>query len=90
MSTWREAVGPAPLEELRDMLLAAVDAEHRDHDYRAVTMGDLDVYPADGCLTRIPDTPANRDAFGSAGTSDDSSPYPQVSKRAPCGAHHGA
>ena len=75
---WRDAIGAEPLEWLRDLLLAAVDAEHRDHDYRAVTVGDLDVYSADGCLTRVPDTPANRDAFGSAGTSDDSSPYPQV------------
>jgi hypothetical protein len=26
----------------------------------------------------VPDTPANRQAFGSAGTADDSSPYPQL------------
>jgi hypothetical protein len=78
ISAWREAVGPEPLEWLRDMLLAGIDAEHRVHDYRAVTVGDLDVYSADGCLTRVPDTPANRDAFGSAGTADDSSPYPQL------------
>jgi hypothetical protein len=77
-SAWRDAIGPEPLEWLRDLLLAAIDAEHRDHDYRAVTVGDLDVFSADGCLTRVPDTPANRDAFGSAGTADDSSPYPQV------------
>jgi hypothetical protein len=44
VSTWREAVGPAPLEELQDMLLAAIDAEHRDHDYRAVRAGDLDAH----------------------------------------------
>jgi hypothetical protein len=77
-STWREAVGPGPLEELRDLLLAAIDAEHRDHDYRAVTVGDLDAHSIDGSLTRVPDTPANRQAFGSAGTADDSSPYPQL------------
>jgi hypothetical protein len=77
-SAWRDAIGPEPLEWLRDMLLAGIDAEHQDHDYRAVTVGDLDVYSADGCLTRVPDTPANRDAFGSAGTADDSSPYPQL------------
>jgi hypothetical protein len=77
-STWREAVGPGPLQELRDMLLAAIDAEHRDHDYRAVTVGDLDVYSIDGSLTRVPDTPANREAFGPAGTADDSAPYPQL------------
>ena len=36
MSTWRTALGPAPLARLRERLLAAVGAEHRDHDYRAV------------------------------------------------------
>ncbi len=70
--------GPVPLEQLRDLLLAGIDAEHRDHDYRAVTVGNLDVGSIDGSLTRIPDTPANRQAFGSAGTADDSSPYPQL------------
>jgi hypothetical protein len=78
VSTWRDALGPGPLERLRDMLLAAIDAEHRDHDYRAVTVADLDAHAIDGSLTRVPDTPANREAFGSAGTSDDSSPYPQL------------
>ena len=29
-------------------------------------------------MTRVPDTPANREAFGSTGTADDSAPYPQV------------
>jgi hypothetical protein len=77
-STWREALGPVPLEKLRDLLLAGIDAEHRDHDYRAVTVGDLDAHSIDGSLTRVPDTPANREAFGSAGTADDSSPYPQL------------
>jgi hypothetical protein len=38
-STWREALGPVPLEKLRDLLLAGIDAKHRDHDYRAVTVG---------------------------------------------------
>jgi len=77
-SAWRGAVGAEPLEWLRNLLLAGIGAEHQDRDYRAVMVGDLDVYPADGCLTRVPDTPANRDAFGSAGTADDSSPYPQI------------
>ena len=63
-STWREAIGAQPLEELRDRLLAGIDAEHRAHDYRAVTVGDLDACSIDGSLTRVPDTPANRQAFG--------------------------
>ena len=64
---WRKALGPAPLEQLRDMALAGIDAEHRDHDYRAVTVGDLDAGSIDGSLIRVPDTPASREAFGSAG-----------------------
>jgi hypothetical protein len=78
VSTWREAIGPAPVEELRDRLLAAVAAEHREHDYRAVRVGELRVGSIDGSLVRTPDTPANREAFGSAGTADDSAPYPQL------------
>ena len=76
--TWREAIGPAPLERLQDMTLAGVDGEHRSHDYRAVTAGDLEVGSIDGSLIRVPDSPANRAAFGSAGTADDSSPFPQL------------
>ena len=82
LSTWREALGPAPLAGLQARLLAAVDAEHRDHDYRAVRVGDsgreLQLCSIDGSVTRVPDTPANREAFGSTGTADDSAPYPQV------------
>jgi hypothetical protein len=75
---WREALGPVPLERLRDMALAGIHGEHRVRDYRAVTVGDLEVGSIDGSLVRVPDTPANRQAFGSAGTADDSSPYPQL------------
>jgi hypothetical protein len=32
----------------------------------------------DGTLIRVPDTPANREASGSVGTGDDSSPFPQL------------
>jgi hypothetical protein len=30
--TWRETLGPAPLERLRDILLADVDGEHRNRE----------------------------------------------------------
>jgi hypothetical protein len=76
--TWREALGPAPLERLQDLALAGIDGEHRGHDYRAVTAGDLEAGSIDGSLVRVPDTPASREAFGSAGTADDSSPFPQL------------
>ena len=51
--TWRKALGPAPLERLRDMALADVDGEHRSHDYRAVAAGDLEVGSIDGSLIRV-------------------------------------
>jgi hypothetical protein len=78
VSTWRKALGPAPLERLRDRVLAGIDGEHREHDWRAVTVGDLEACSIDGSLTRVPDTPANREAFGSPGAADDPAPYPQV------------
>ncbi len=77
-SAWRAALGPGPLQRLRDLAMAGIDAEHREHDWRAVTVGDLDTCSIDGSLTRVPDTSANREALGSAGTADDSSPYPQL------------
>ena len=76
--TWREAIGPAPLEQLQGLLLDGIDGEHRGRDYRAVAAGNLEVGSIDGSLIRVPDSAANRTAFGSAGTADDSSPYPQV------------
>ncbi len=76
--TWREALGPAPLERLQDLALAGIDGEHREHDYRAITVGDLEIGSIDGSLIRVPDVPASREAFGPAGTADDSSPFPQL------------
>ena len=78
LGTWRTALGPAPLARLQARLLAAAGGEHRDRDYRAVCAGELRLGSIDGSVTRVPDTPANRKAFGSAGTADDSAPYPQV------------
>ena len=78
LATWRHAAGPEPLLRLRDMVLAASDAEHAGHDWRAVQVGDLALGSVDGSVTRMPDTPANRAGFGSAGTCDDSAPYPQL------------
>ncbi len=76
--TGREAPGPVPLERLRDLVLAGVDGEHRSRDYRTITAGDLEAGSIDGSLIRVPDSPASRAAFGSAGTADDSSPFPQL------------
>ncbi len=76
--TWREALGPVPLQRLRDRVLAGIDGEHRGRDWRAVTVGELEACSIDGSLTRVPDTPANREAFGSPGGADGPAPYPQV------------
>jgi hypothetical protein len=81
LGDWRNALGPGPLEELRDAVLRASWQEHEDRDWRAAAAGrsrPLKASSLDGTLIRAPDTPANRAAFGSVGTGDDSSPFPQV------------
>ena len=64
LGTWRAALGAAPLARLQALVLAAVGGEHRDHDYRAVRVGELRLGSIDGSVTRVPDTPACRRAFG--------------------------
>ena len=81
LGDWRNALGPEPLEELQAIVLRASWREHEDRDWRAVIIGrarPLKAGSLDGTLIRVPDTPANRAAFGSVGTGDDSSPFPQV------------
>jgi hypothetical protein len=77
---WRNALGPVPLEELRDLVLGTAWAGHRDRGCPgAVTVGakaPLRAGSLDGTLLRVPDTPANRASFGTVGTADDSGPYP--------------
>ena len=79
---WRKALGPAPLEDLRDTVLGASWQRHQDEGCPgAVTVGrtrPLKAGAVDGTLIRVPDTPANRAYFGSTGTGDDSSPFPQL------------
>ena len=76
-SAWRKAAGPEPLVVLQDLVLAASAAEHGQHDWRAIEIGDLKLGSVDGTVTRMPDTKANRAVFGSA-AGDDISPYPQL------------
>jgi hypothetical protein len=78
---WRKALGPAPLRELQDTVLAAARDEHAGRDGQSLTIGKnrpLAAHSADGSVLRVPDTPANRAAFGSTGTADDSSAWPSV------------
>src|SRR5260370_37544031 len=63
------------------MVARASGGEHEDRDWGAVVTGRTRPLKAgwlDGTLIRVPDTPANRAVFGSVGTSDDSSPFPQL------------
>jgi hypothetical protein len=77
---WRNALGPVPLEELRDLVLGSAWREHQGAGCPgAVTIGTrrpLKAGSLDGTLLRVPDTPANRAFFGTVGTGDDSGPYP--------------
>ena len=77
---WRNALGPVPLEELRDLVLGSAWREHQGGGCPgAVTIGTkkpLTAGSLDGTLVRVPDTPANRAFFGTVGTGDDSGPYP--------------
>ena len=77
---WRNALGPVPLEELRDLVLGSSWREHQERGCPgAVTIGKsrpLTAGSLDGTLLRVPDTPANRAFFGTVGTGDDSGPYP--------------
>ena len=77
---WRSALGPVPLEELRDLVLGSSWAGHQGQGCPgAVTIGKtrpLTAGSLDGTLLRVPDTPANRAFFGTVGTADDSGPYP--------------
>jgi len=79
---WRKALGPAPLEDLRDTALGTSWRRHQGEGCPgAVTVGrtrPLKAGAVDGTLIRVPDTPANRACFGSVGTGDDSSPFPQL------------
>jgi Insertion element 4 transposase N-terminal len=78
---WRRALGAAPLEELQGTVLGAARGEHAQRDGQSLTVGKsrpLKVHSADGSLLRVPDTPANRAAFGSVGTAGDSAAWPCV------------
>ena len=77
LSTWRTAIGEAPLQQLQRELLAAVVTEHLDPALPRVEVGGgLRLGAIDGTVTRMPDTAANRAAFGTAGQAETG--YPQI------------
>src|SRR5260221_3656861 len=78
-SAWRKVAGPERVAVLQGLVLAAPAAGHDQHDWRAIEIGDLKLGSVDGTVTRMPDTKANRAAFGtSAGGGEDTAPYPQL------------
>jgi hypothetical protein len=80
LSSWRAALGAAPMISLQRELLAAVVAEHRPDGTAGPpgveVGGGLRLGAIDGTVTRTPDTKANREAFGTAGAAQ--SGYPQI------------
>jgi hypothetical protein len=77
LSTWRAAIGPAPMAQLQRELLGAVVAEHRAEGLAGVEVGAaLRLGSIDGTVTRMPDTRANREEYGTAGAAETG--YPQL------------
>jgi Transposase DDE domain len=69
---------PVPPDLLEDLYWEAAGPLIGDDEPSAVMLAGMPVGAADGMLVNLPDTPANRAFFGSAGTADDSSPFPQL------------
>lgn len=75
---WRKGLGPGPLEELQAAVLAAAASEHAARPQQFLTFGTgrpVAACSGDGSAVRVPDTPANRAAFG---TARDASAWPSV------------
>ena len=75
ITDWRLPVPPALME---DLFWQAAGPLIGDDEPSAVMLAGMPVAAADGMLVNLPDTPANRVFFGSTGTADDSSPFPQL------------
>ena len=75
VTDWRVLV---PADVMEDLFWQAAGPLISDDEPSAVLLAGMGVLAADGMLVNLPDTPANRAMFGSAGTADDSSPFPQL------------
>ena len=75
VTDWRLPVPPALME---DLFWQAAGPLIGDDEPSAVMLAGMPVAAADGMLVNLADTPANRAFFGSTGTADDSSPFPQL------------
>ena len=75
VTDWRVLV---PADVMEDLFWQAAGPLIADDEPSAVLLAGMMVLAADGMLVNLADTPANRAMFGSTGTGDDSSPFPQL------------
>jgi hypothetical protein len=75
VTDWRLLVPPDVTESI---FWQAAGPLIGDGEPSAVLLAGMMVLAADGMLVNVADTPANRAFFGSTGTADDSSPFPQL------------
>lgn len=69
---------PVPADVMESIFWRAAGPLIADDEPSAVLLAGMMVCAADGMLVNIADTQANRKAFGSTGTADDSAPFPQL------------
>ena len=72
---WRLLV---PADVMESVFWQAAGPLISDDEPSAVLLAGMTVCAADRMLVNIADTEANRKAFGSTGTADDSAPFPQL------------
>ncbi|MGH3411160.1 MAG: transposase domain-containing protein [Streptosporangiaceae bacterium] len=75
ITEWRLLI---PASVMEGIFWCAAGPLVSDDEASAVTLAGMTVCAADGMLVNLADTPANRAFFGSTGTADDSSPFPQL------------
>jgi transposase IS4-like protein len=75
VTDWRLLI---PADVMEDLFWQAAGPLADDDEPSAVMLAGLPVAAADGMLVNLAGTPANRAFFGSTGTADDSSPFPQL------------
>jgi Insertion element 4 transposase N-terminal len=75
VTDWRLPVPPALME---DLFWRAAGPLIGDDEPSAVLLAGMMVLAADAMLVNLADTPVNRAFFGSTGTADGSSPFPQL------------
>ncbi len=75
ITEWRLLI---PADVMEDLFWRAAGPLTGDDEPSAVMLAGMAVAAADGMLVNLADTPANRAFFGSTGTADDSSAFPQL------------